>query len=243
MTRILVTRPEPDAQSTAGRLEAIGIDPVILPLTSAQFKPFELPEIGALSGIILTSTNALRALDHLDLTNNFTHLPVFAVGDRTADEARHAGFSDITIAEGNAQSLIDLLGKQKPGSTLFYPAGTHISFDITQALAPTGQKVVTRTVYDMVSNPDFSDIFLTQWQSADIDGALFYSRRTAELFTQMVPHFLWPDVARNMNMLCLSENIAIPLREKACRRITLAEQPSENAILASALSFSRAQIG
>ena len=54
--------------------------------------------------LIVTSAHAAEALAALDRTK-----PVFAVGERTADAVRAAGFADVTVAEGDAVSLSRLI--------------------------------------------------------------------------------------------------------------------------------------
>ena len=71
-----------------------------------------------------------------------------------------------------------------------------------------------------------------------LDGALFYSRRTAETFTRLAPG--GTDRARP-GMLCLSEAVAEPLLAAHFVRVSLADHPSEEAMMALALSFARDQ--
>ena len=63
MPQMLVTRPEPDAAETIGRLAALGIDGVAVPLMTRAVLHTSLPEPQGFAALALTSVNALRALE------------------------------------------------------------------------------------------------------------------------------------------------------------------------------------
>src|SRR5690606_2376578 len=88
---MLVTRPRPDLEETMARLEAIGITAIACPLLTMQPRPAALPRPDAMAGLVATSANALRALDVMGALAPYRHLPVFAVGDKTASQARTLG--------------------------------------------------------------------------------------------------------------------------------------------------------
>ncbi|MDF2799976.1 MAG: uroporphyrinogen-III synthase [Devosia sp.] len=102
MTTMLVTRPEPDAQSTLLRLDALGIDAIAAPLMTRQSLDANLPPPDGFAAMTVTSANALRALSDRGVLDRYLHLPVFAVGDHTAWEARQLGFANVVSADGTA---------------------------------------------------------------------------------------------------------------------------------------------
>ena len=89
---MLVTRPDPDASDTAARLGALGIEGVPCPLLVHETLAVGLPEPKGFAALAVTSANALRALDERGALTRYLELPVYAVGDRTADVARDLGY-------------------------------------------------------------------------------------------------------------------------------------------------------
>src|SRR5690554_2528591 len=81
--RILVTRPQPDADRTADHLRAIEIDPVIAPMLELRLLPALGLEPDRYGAIAITSANAIRALEASGQIADLVHLPVFAVGDHS----------------------------------------------------------------------------------------------------------------------------------------------------------------
>lgn len=244
MPVLLVTRPEPDASETARQIEALGIETRLAPLLEMKVLETALPPASGLGAVALTSANAVNALTIRDALAPYLDLPAFAVGDRTARVAQDAGFSDVRSAAGTVEDLAGLLAAEKPAGAVFYPAAHHLSADLAGLLAPSGIEVMTTRVYDMQPVNDLPADIAAALESGSIDGALFYSRRTAETFTRLVRNLgLGDQVRAHVTALCLSENVAEPLVEARLPRIALADYSSAEAMLALALSFSRDQIG
>src|SRR5215471_13632880 len=95
---ILVTRPQPDNETTGASLRARGFDVLLAPML--RFEPVALleDEDADYAAIIVTSANALRAIEPQLPGHRWLKLPLLAVGDRTAAAARRAGFSKIISA-------------------------------------------------------------------------------------------------------------------------------------------------
>jgi uroporphyrinogen-III synthase len=240
MVRMLVTRPEPDASDTAARLRALGIEPVIEPLLRSEVLTTTLPDPSGFRALALTSGNALRALDARGELNRFLDLPVYAVGERTAQLARGFGFTRVDCADGNFADLAALIaGRFSPGP-VFHPAGLNQAGDLAAALTPYGILAVTTPVYAMRTAEELPTSTTAALQSGAIAAALFYSPRTAKTFVE-VGHRLGPEPRNRLGMLCLSEAVAAPLVAAHFVRVGLADHPSEEAMMALALSFARDQ--
>src|SRR6185437_14679666 len=55
---VLITRPEPGAAETAGRIAALGLAPVVAPVAIVQPMPAELPDPQNLQAVLVASGNA-----------------------------------------------------------------------------------------------------------------------------------------------------------------------------------------
>src|SRR5450755_2826941 len=160
---ILVTRPQPDNEATAANLRARGFDVLLAP--TLRFEAVAWPDDPAAdyAGVIITSANALRAVEPQLAERGLLGLPLFAVGERTASAARRVGFGTVISADGDAADLRDLVlakagkfaetekskksrksGKARP---LLYLAGADLSRDLAGELARHGIEVVTRITY------------------------------------------------------------------------------------------------
>lgn len=236
---MLVTRPEPDATDTAGRLAALGIEPVKLPLLRFDVLNTSLPDAKGFAAIAVTSANALRALERRGVLSRYLGLPLHAVGDRTAAAARDLGFTDVRSAAGSFADLVEQLAHARLAGPVFYPAGREISGDLARSLAPFGKMVITAPVYAMAPAEAVDPSVVTQMREGMIGAVLVYSRRTADSFVRLVSPEIAPAVRARLGMLCLSEAVAAPLIDAHFVRIALADHPSEEAMMGLALSFAR----
>lgn len=234
MVRLLVTRPEPDASETAARLNALNIETLVVPLLIAETLTTTLPPADGFAALAVTSGNALRALHDRGDLPRLLKLPLYAVGDKTAAVARDFGFAEVMSAGGDFHALVALLAGSGLDGPILYPAAMHQAGDLAKALAPHGLMVITVPVYAMNPAPRLDHTA----NLAGLDGALFYSRRTAQTFVSLAPE----STERNrLGMLCLSEAVAEPLLAAHFVRVSLADHPSEEAMMALALSFARDQ--
>ncbi|WDR00047.1 uroporphyrinogen-III synthase [Devosia sp. J2-20] len=242
MSQMLITRPEPDAQSSLARLQALDIEGVAVPLMERVTLDVSLPPADGFAAVVLTSANAVRTLVDRGVVGDYAHLPVLAVGDRTARDAEQAGFVRVSSAAGAFGDLVNAISLSGLKGPLFYPTGKHQSADLAKALAPMGVMVATAKVYDMVAIETLPTGVLAALGDGGIGAVLVYSRRTAEIFAQLAQS-LDRAQRQNLGMLCMSEAVAEPLLEAHFNRIGLADRPDEEAMMALALGFARAQTG
>lgn len=239
VVKMLVTRPEPDAQATLARLDALGIAATAAPVMVRQTLDGSLPPGDGFTAMVLTSANAVRALADRGVLDRYRHLPVFAVGDRTAREASEAGFERVSSAAGAISDLINAMAIARMRGPIFYPTGKHQSADLAKALAPLGIMVATAKLYDMVAVDALPDDVLAEL-GGTIGAVLAYSRRSAEIFAGLAAE-LPRERRSSLAMLCLSEAVAEPLLEARFSRISLADRPDEDAMMSLALAFAREQ--
>ena len=242
MSQMLVTRPEPDAQSSLARLRALDIAAMAAPLMERVPLEASLPPAAGFTAIVLTSANAVRTLVDRAVVADYAHLPVLAVGDRTARDAEAAGFARVSSAAGAFGDLVNAIALSGLKGPLFYPTGKHQSHDLAKALAPMGVMVATAKIYDMVAISALPEPVQVALDTGAIGAVLVYSRRTAEIFAHLTAS-LRREQRQRLGMLCLSEAVAEPLLEARFNRIALADRPDEEAMMALALTFAREQTG
>lgn len=236
---MLVTRPEPEASETAGRLDALGIVPVIAPVLKFSVLGTSLPDPRGFSAMAVTSGNALRALVERNVLERYLQLPVHTVGDRTAAVARSLGFKRVHSAGGAFGDLAEQLAHARLDGPIFYPSGREVSADLARSLAPYGKMVITAAVYGMDAVGVMAPETLALLAGGKIGAVLVYSRRSAQAFVDLVADRLEPETRSRLGMLCISEAVAGPLIDAHFVRIGLADHPSEEAMMGLALSFAR----
>jgi len=228
--RVVVTRPQADGARTAAALEARGHEVLLAPLLQVERVAANLS--GAWSGVIVTSANAPGALDDAAKAA-LLGLPIYAVGQRSAEAARAAGFTDVACADGDARDLVRLIAqRQIPAKApLLYLAGEDRAADLVQALAVRGLATELRVVYRAVTLP-FPPELEAALEAGDVEAVLHFSRRSAQSYVAGARDAGIADQALAVLHYCLSEQVAEPLRAAGAGKVAVAPRPDEAALIA-----------
>lgn len=233
--RLLVTRPEEDAVPLVAALAEMGHEAVATPLLRIVFAALppdlDLDRIGALA---FTSANGVRAFVQATARRDW---PVFAVGDATAAVARAQGFGTVQAAAGDVTSLAALIGAgwSAADGPVLHVSGHTVRGDLVADLAARGLRACRCALYEAQALPLAAAAREALAEDA-LDGALFYSPRTARLFgARLAEADLAAHTAR-LAAFCLSPAVAEALRDLRWRRVVVAPRPEQAALLASLAS-------
>src|SRR3546814_14100284 len=102
MARVLVTRPQPGADTTAERLSALGHDVRTAPLFTVHSLQWSPPG-EVIDALMVTSANAMRLSG--PLPEAWRALPCYPAGEATAKAAADSGFTRIIVGDGDASAL------------------------------------------------------------------------------------------------------------------------------------------
>jgi uroporphyrinogen-III synthase len=226
--RLLITRPQPDAERTAAALRARGHVPIVSPLFDIETLGQADPAAGPWAGLLLTSANGLRGLGG----PAERAVPVFAVGDRTAQAARDAGFATVHSAAGAAGDLAALIATRlKPPARLLYLAGEDRSGDLDGTLRTRGFAVDMVVAYRAVAVKTLPPQAAAALE-AGVDGVLHFSRRSAAAYLNAARRSGLLTGALAPTHYCLSVPMAEPLRDAGAAALRVSSEPSEAALLA-----------
>src|SRR5262245_28444002 len=177
--RLLVTRPQDDGERTAARLRARGHEVTLGPLVSVDAGVAELPR-EPLSGVVMRSANAARAIARHPRCDALTALTAFTVGRHTAEAARAAGFRAVECADGDTDDLAALLRARfsERSTPLLYLVGEDRAGD----LAASGVPLLTAVVYRAIKVERFAPDVAVALADGALDGVLHFSRRSAQAY-------------------------------------------------------------
>ena len=208
--RVLVTRPQPDAQATAARLEAAGYGAFVDPMLAVEAVAAALPS-GAFDAVALTSVNGARLLGARPELPALAGLPLYAVGRRTA-AAAPAAFGTVHVAGGDGAALAELLRAKLPaGARLLYVAGEERAVDLGAVLAGDGISTELFVIYRTVPAQALAATTVAAVREGRIDAAFHFSPRTAATLADRAEAAGVATYFRHVTHLCFSANVAKPL--------------------------------
>ena len=233
---VLVTRPQPDDETTAASLRAKGYDVLRAPMLRFEPVAFHDDPDARYGAVIVTSANALRGLaPHLG-DGRLLKLPLYAVGEHTAAAARDVGFDNVIPANGDATALRELMlasvkaRELKKASTLLYLAGADLARDLAAELGERGFSVVTHTTYRMTPVNSMPREVCDAFNANRIEAVLHYSRRSARAFLEAARAAGVEISALAIPQCCISAAVASVVRDAGASQVTVAASPDENAL-------------
>ena len=233
---VLVTRPHPDDEATAAGLRARGFEVLRAPMLRFEPVAFNEDMDARYGAVIVTSANALRGLTPHLKSHRLLELPLFAVGEQTATAARHAGFTHVISAHGDATALRDLVlarmkaKELKKGSTLLYLAGADLASDLAGELGEHGLRVVTQTTYRMLPVASLPREVSDAFAANEVEAVLHYSRRSARAFLEAARAAGVEISALAIPQCCISAAVAAVIRDAGATQVMVASSPDENAL-------------
>lgn len=228
--RVLVFRPQPDAERSTEALRDRGQKPIVAPLFTVAPSAEPMPA-GPFDALVLTSANAVPAL--AEAPPAWRGLPAFCVGSRTAEAARAAGFAPQS-AKGNRSALLALiLDGLPPAQKLLFVAGRDRHDDLPEQLRAAGHVVTIWTAYEAKAVEALPEPAAEALRSGQVDAALHYSPRSAQVFLDLAGKAGLAEQARALPQLALSAEIAAPLIAAGADTVLVAEHPEEAALFAA----------
>lgn len=210
MTRPLVlVRPEPGLSGSRKRAEALGLTVIAKPLFEVVSVPWDAPPAEQFDAMLVTSANTFRFGG--DRLRGYRSLPVYAVGNATAQMAGNAGFEVAGVGIGGVD---DLLATIPDTLRLLHPGGVHLT-------AVDWEGITRVAVYESrtIADPDLPSLGGSVVALHSVRAA----RRLAEL----------TDVRGDIRIVAASASIAEAAGE-GWRSVDIAVQPNDSSLLALA---------
>ncbi len=234
---VLVLRESQGAQRTETQLYGRGYTPLCVPLFTYKAYDSPMPESWARSlgmeVLVLTSASALRSESVQRLLHQRPHMPVLAVGDYTAEEARKFGAQAVLSAGGDRHDLLSNLQNDfAPPARLLWVTGRHHKSDFFPRLLALGYEVTLWEVYSMEAVATLPQTVAKALCQGNIRAILHYSRRSSEvlcILTQAAGLLPLLSICRH---LCISQDAAEPLLSFGVTSWAVAGSPTEAALFA-----------
>jgi uroporphyrinogen-III synthase len=226
--RVLVTRPQPDAQDLAHLLELRGHEPVVVPLLEIRATNDPLPDNCAEAVLLFTSANGVRMARERGLAPS---RPVYVVGPATAAAARGAGFALGGVAAGDVRALAELIASALPLSArLLHVAGRAPAGDLIGDLAARGFSARLFTAYHAVAAAQLPPAAAEFFRGAP-GAALLFSPHSAAVLARLVTQAGLEAGASQHRALALSAAVAGEIGRLAWKTVEVAAQPETGALL------------
>ena len=227
---ILLTRQLEDCYEMILKFKALGHKVSHFPTLNIEKINYEKINYSEYSGIIFTSANAIKFLDHAGISKKIS---CFCVGKMTEKKARSIGFQNTISAEGNVSNLKELILQNQDliDRKLLYVSGETISVDLDQLLLKEGLKVKRIVNYRTSYNQKFDENFIKELKFNIPDIVYIYSQNSALSFLNFVKLIQSENLWMNTNLMCIGEKASQILNEIKWKKIFLFNPGEEEFLL------------
>jgi uroporphyrinogen-III synthase len=227
---VVITRPREEAEALAAILSARGYETLIEPMLDIAPLPVSIPPLAKYTALVFTSANGARIFAR---KSSERALPAYAVGGRSAEALRDAGFSDVRAGSGNAEALAALierdLGNRGP---ILHISGRDVAHDIGALLTPAHIAVDRLVAYEAVAVSELSPALVAALYACTVNHVLFFSVRTAGAFGTLLRERGLTHMIGSSSALCLSSQIAAEAEKLPWRSVEIASKPTAEALIA-----------
>lgn len=220
--KILITRPIDEAICLSQKLGTLGYDSVICPLLEVKiFNDINFAILDKYDAIIVSSSNAIKAIAKAN-----KKLKLFIVGKKTTEFAKTMGFKNSIYSGANINELKDTI---QDYSNLLYLSGVDISDDLSSL-----EKNIDRlNVYEAKMVESVPDNFLAFIKRDHLKLSLFFSKRTALAFLNLIHENKLEPYCGNIISLSLSKKISDTLKDLKLRSYYTAKEPTLQSLISS----------
>lgn len=208
MKTLVVTRPVEQAEGTIEALKDRGYMVLHAPITKAV--PISFDQTDGDRALIVTSQNGVK---HGIATLDERTQLVYAVGKRTGDAARAAGFINVKDGPGNANAMLGMLLElsQEHGVAFSHYCGEDLALNLVERLKAEGADAEMVVAYRMETATSLPESVVKALQNEDVDGVVFHSARTAQAFEELVSELGLTTTLMSVNAYCFSSRIETEL--------------------------------
>lgn len=237
---VLVTRPTEDAGETAAAVEALGYRALCAPMLEIADVPAVLPDPNSVDAVIFSSVNGVRAFHRAGPSRRYFSRIVYAVGEKTAREARAVGFIGVRQGDAGMAALAARIRRDlSPGGEaegpcrLLHVRGRDVREDPASLLpAEEGFRVEGLVVYraDAVGRLDAE--VAAAVDRGSVSAALFFSARSGAAFRDAVLRDCEAATLDGARALCLSHSVVESVSGLKWAEICVSERPDAGSLLA-----------
>ena len=227
---ILLTRPLEDCSEMIVKFKSLGHQVSHLPLLNIDKVNYEEINFSEYKGIIFTSANAVKFLEHRKIDKQIL---CFCVGTATEKQARSIGFQNVIAAEGNVENLKELVLQNfdQNNGKLIYISGETISVDLDRQLLREGYNIKRIVNYRTIHNQNFDENFVKKLKLNMPDMVYVYSQNSALSFLNFIKIHQSQSLWMNTNLMCIGEKTSSILNEIKWKKIFLFNPGEEEFLL------------
>lgn len=226
---VLVTRPLEQAKDFAEQIKSAGHRPLLCPLLEIEHIPTSLSSLQKPDAVLLSSVQGLHSVS---VPLEWLSIPVYCVGQRTAEVARGTGFMNVVAGVGDVHDILPRIQENTPqNGHVLYLRGEDVSTEIQGYLK--GLSITEEITYRAIPVTKIDPSIIGQFPHLDV--ITVFSARTGKTLRKLMSEHGLDAYAKTINLLCLSqavvESLDGPQGALDWKSCIVSDTPNQNSLL------------
>ncbi len=223
---ILITRPEQQGRAWAKTLEEQGFETLLFPVLQIVPEEFEMPDLAGFQALVFTSGRAAEVWMQKSAKRD---IPAYAVGQKTAEILTKNGFQTVHSADGDAQDLIRLLGRNLSAENgpVLHLRGREVAASIRKSMDIPAEEIIVYRTHSAASIPE--DV-LHALTGGRVRAVTLFSPRTARIFMDLIEAEDMLEAIADTKALCISQSVIECVQTQSWQDMYVCEAPNEEAM-------------
>ena len=160
-------------------------------------------------------------------------IPLYAVGDKTAEFAKQLGFVNVLSASGTSAELLALIIKTAAPhkGILWHLPGREVKGDIVESLKIAGFEAKRQIVYEIEDVTELPSSLCSDLRNQKFSHVIFCSPRTTNIFVTLLKKLALEKSSCKMNALCLSQEIGKKASSLNWKKLWISPRPNMNDLM------------
>ena len=230
---ILITRPKEQSKSIEVSLNSKGYKTYLESLYKITYYKKKI-SYNKKNYYIFPSINSVQSLINSKQIHKFHEAKILAIGNKVKKALVKAGCKNIIIFSINSDALLREIIKSKFVNFNFvYLCSNIVNKDFLKKISQYKINLQNIIIYKTIPSSKLDKKLVHNLELGNINGAIFLSKLSVETFIRLISKSKCLSVAKKINMYCLSDRVAVPLKLKKFKYIYIATSPNESALVKS----------
>ena len=228
---ILITRPK--AQSKNLRLKLKLNDYTTIQESFYSFKYYRRKvTCNANEYYIFPSINSVESLKKNKQIFKFRKANILVIGSRVKKLLIKSGCKNLIVTTSDSKSMLKIINSSKFKNKSFtYLSSNVVNEDFFIEAHKKKLKIKKKIIYKTTSIKTLSNKLVKYFKSKKVKGVVFYSQLSVRIFIHLVKKYKILPNAKQLQIFCISERVARPLKENKFNRVYVAKEPNEISII------------
>ena len=228
---ILITRPK--AQSKNLRLNLKLNDYATIQESFYSFKYYRRKvSCHANEYYIFPSINSVESLKKNRQITKFRNANILAIGSQVKKILIKSGCKNLIVTTSDAKSMLKFINSPKLKNKSFtYLCSNVVNEDFFTEAHKKKLKIKKKIIYKTITIKTLSNKLIKYLKLKKVKGVVFYSQLPVRIFIHLVKKYNILSNAEQLQIFCISERVARPLKENKFNRVYVAKQPNEISII------------